>query len=199
MGTKRPHAALPSCWGALGRDRERGYAPDEDFDISAWRDRRRRGPQPVPANLESLPSVALVAALPEATVAEADDQRRFGGARSHRSRAALVLRARRMPRRPSLRTARGPHAAAHEHRGVGLVGAAIRRTGAVLGRSGAPRRSGTPGRESRQKPPGRPVCKKLRLLPARVPISMRWLKMPRISPLRRKRRPGHTAPVVTGV
>ena len=25
---------------------------------------------------------------------------------------------------------------------------------------------------------------KLRLLPARVPISMRWLKMPRISPLR---------------
>jgi hypothetical protein len=27
-----------------------------------------------------------------------------------------------------------------------------------------------------------PVCKKLRLLPARVPISMQWLKMPRISP-----------------
>jgi len=28
-----------------------------------------------------------------------------------------------------------------------------------------------------------PVCKKLRLLPARMPISMQWLKMPRISPL----------------
>jgi len=44
-----------------------------------------------------------------------------------------------------------------------------------------------------------PVCKKLRLLPARVPISMQWLKMPRISPLRRMRRQGHTARVVIGV
>ena len=46
---------------------------------------------------------------------------------------------------------------------------------------------------------GSPRGDQLRLLPARVPISMRWLKMPRISPLRRMRRQGHTARVVIGV
>ena len=46
---------------------------------------------------------------------------------------------------------------------------------------------------------GSPRGDQLRLLPARVPISMRWLKTPRISPLRRMRRQGHTARVVIGV
>jgi hypothetical protein len=199
MGSKRPHAALPSCGGALGRDRERGYAPDGDFDVSGWRDRRRRAPPAGPRELGE-PSICR-----PGRGSPRGDRRRGRRSTSVRLRAVS-------PVTRSSRSARSANASAPITSNSSWAARSGPRASrcrpcrrshslyrSVLGWSGStPEKWDSGARVSPETSRG-PVCKKLRLLPARVPISMQWLKMPRISPLRRMRRPSHTARVVIGV